>query len=347
MCDCLPSSPLPFSIVKLQKLRQQSYSTVNFSSVNRSGRLKLTSIKASKNTGEVGFKEKGQEEEEKNFELESSRIQKDKETKVGSLGFDILELKDGEKDGKEEQDLVAVEKERNKIRNGRRGKQVIRRSSILAKQVISIQSALSLGFVSQIWVDTKSWVVLVVEVRPNLLSGESERFLLEDVSQVGDVVLVEDENVMDTELKMIGLETLVGYRVVTPGQRDIGKVRGYSFNINSGAVELLELDSFGISIIPSSLVSTYALPVEDVLEVLSDTVVVHESAASHIQRLTKGFWDAQNVGTKIDEGEEYSDYESSVTSHQGRSTRRNSRSQKFRSKIRESEDDWELPMDYL
>lgn len=347
MCDCHPSSPLPFSIIKPQKLRQQSYSTVNFSSVNRSGRLKLTSIKASKNTGEVGFKEKGQEEEEKNFELESSRIQKDKETKVGSLGFDILELKDGEKDGKEEQDLVAVEKERNKIRNGRRGKQVIRRSSILAKQVISIQSALSLGFVSQIWVDTKSWVVLVVEVRPNLLSGESERFLLEDVSQVGDVVLVEDENVMDTELKMIGLETLVGYRVVTPGQRDIGKVRGYSFNINSGAVELLELDSFGISIIPSSLVSTYALPVDDVLEVLSDTVVVHESAASHIQRLTKGFWDAQNVGTKIDEGEEYSDYESSVTSHRGRSTRRSSRSQKFRSKIRESEDDWELPMDYL
>lgn len=347
MCDCHPSSPLPFSIIKPQKLRQQSYSTVNFSSVNRSGRLKLTSIKASKNTGEVGFKEKGQEEEEKNFELESSRIQKDKETKVGSLGFDILELKDGEKVGKEEQDLVAVEKERNKIRNGRRGKQVIRRSSILAKQVISIQSALSLGFVSQIWVDTKSWVVLVVEVRPNLLSGESERFLLEDVSQVGDVVLVEDENVMDTELKMIGLETLVGYRVVTPGQRDIGKVRGYSFNINSGAVELLELDSFGISIIPSSLVSTYALPVDDVLEVLSDTVVVHESAASHIQRLTKGFWDAQNVGTKIDEGEEYSDYESSVTSHRGRSTRRSSRSQKFRSKIRESEDDWELPMDYL
>ncbi|XP_011018994.1 PREDICTED: uncharacterized protein LOC105121850 isoform X2 [Populus euphratica] len=287
MCDCLPSSPLPFSIITPQKLRQQSYSTVNFSSVNRSGRLKFTSIKASKNTGEVGFKEKVQEEEEKNFELESSRIQKDKETEVGSLGFDILELKDGEKDGKQEQDLVAVEKERNKIRNGRRGKQVIRRSSILAKQVISIRSALSLGFVSQIWVDTKSWVVLVVEVRPNLLSGESESFLLEDVSQVGDVVLVEDENVMDTELKMIGLETLVGYRVVTPAQRDIGKVRGYSFNINSGAVELLELDSFGISIIPSSLVSTYALPVEDVLEILSDTVVVHESAASHIQRLTK------------------------------------------------------------
>ncbi|KAJ6362770.1 hypothetical protein OIU78_003043, partial [Salix suchowensis] len=162
MGDCLPSSPLPFSIIKPQKLRQQPYSTVNFSSVNRSGRLKFTTTKASKNTGELGFKEKGQEEEEKNFELESSRIHIEKETKVGSLGFDILELKDGGKDGKEEKDLIAVEegseveKERNKLRNGRRGKQVIKRSSILAKQVISIQSALSLGFVSQIWVDTKS-----------------------------------------------------------------------------------------------------------------------------------------------------------------------------------------------
>lgn len=34
-------------------------------------------------------------------------------------------------------------------------------------------------------------------------------------------------------------------------------------------------------------VSTYALLVEDVLEVISDVVVVHEDAASRIQRLTK------------------------------------------------------------
>lgn len=33
--------------------------------------------------------------------------------------------------------------------------------------------------------------------------------------------------------------------------------------------------------------STYALLVEDVLKVVSDTVVVHEAAASRIQRLTK------------------------------------------------------------
>ncbi|KAL4287514.1 hypothetical protein AHAS_Ahas19G0193800 [Arachis hypogaea] len=54
-----------------------------------------------------------------------------------------------------------------------------------------------------------------------------------------------------------------------------------------GAVEELELDSFGLSIMPSSLVSTYSLLVEDVLEVVSDAVVVRKAATSHIQRLSK------------------------------------------------------------
>lgn len=36
------------------------------------------------------------------------------------------------------------------------GRQILRRSSLLAKQVISMQSACSMGFVSQLWVDTTS-----------------------------------------------------------------------------------------------------------------------------------------------------------------------------------------------
>ncbi|KAK7847295.1 hypothetical protein CFP56_006733 [Quercus suber] len=165
--------------------------------------------------------------------------------------------------------------------------------------------------------------------------------------QVGDVVLIQDESVMENEFKMVGLETLVGYKVVTPARRNIGKVRGYSFNINSGAIESLELDSFGISIIPSSLVSTYALFVEDVLEVIPDAVVVHEAAASRIQRLTKGFLGTQNVGTSVDELGEYPDFERPARSEYGQSVRRSYGSQRFQPKNRETEDDWELPKDYL
>lgn len=246
----------------------------------------------------------------------------------------------------EEEELVQIE-DGNRVDSKRRGKELMRRSNLVAKQVISIQSARSLGFVTQLWVDTTSWLVLVVEVRPALLSGESERFLLQDISKVGDFVLVEDDSVMESDFKMVGLDTLVGYRVLTPGRRNIGKVRGYTFNVNSGAVESLELDSFGLSIIPSSLVSTYALLVEDVLQVLADTVIVHEAAASRMQRLTKGLWDADDVRTSMDERGDYFDEEEPVRFKNKRSKRRSSGGKSSRSKSREEDEDLELPMDYL
>ncbi|XP_059296446.1 uncharacterized protein LOC132049596 isoform X1 [Lycium ferocissimum] len=229
----------------------------------------------------------------------------------------------------------------------RRKKQMMKRSNMIAKQVISIQSALSLGFVSQLWVDINSWMVFSVEVRPNLLSGEVEQFLLENVKQVGDVVLVEDESVMENEIKLVGLQTLVGYNVVTPRQRNIGKVRGYTFNISSGAVESLELDCLGISIIPSSLVSTYCLFVEDVVDVLSDTIVVHEAAASRLQRLTKGFWDAQKMTYSADEMQDYRNLRNTRAKPEYSRSRKKSSAKKLRKKIKELADDWELPMDFF
>ncbi|KAK1563825.1 hypothetical protein Q3G72_033427 [Acer saccharum] len=333
ICECTSSIPLypPVSISKIGTLSQKWRK--NSSSV-RNGKSRLVrscykpSTSSSRNQDmfeELKFKGE--------LDVDSKPVEL-KEEKKSEVGFE------------EKEDEIETGLDLEKVRL-RRGRQNMKRTNMLAKQVISIQSAVSLGFVSQLWVDTASWVVLVVEVKPNLFSGEAERFLLEDVSQVGDVVLVEDESVMENDFKMVGLDSLVGYRVVTPGRRNIGKVRGYTFNINSGAVESLELDSFGISIIPSSLVSTYALLVEDVLEVISDTVVVHEAAALRIQRLTKGLWDNQNARTSIDELEEYSDAERPDKFDTGQSKRRSFGRQKFHPKTRETEDEWELPMDYL
>lgn len=270
---------------------------------------------------------------------------RDDERKGSSTSFDFLELK--RELEKEDEELVPVEGSNDGgLRVGRGGKrQLMKRSSLLAKQVISISTARSLGFVSQLWVDTSSWMVVLVETRPNLLSGDTEKFLLEDVCQVGDVVLVQDESVMENDQKMIGLDTLVGYNVITSGQRNIGKVRGYTFNINSGTVESLEFDSFGVSIIPSTLVSTYCLFVEDVLEVTSDAIMVHEGAASRVQRVTKGIWDTYKVDKPGDDIDDYYDFRRrSVQSFQSRG--RSSRRDRFSRKTRVEDDDWELPMDY-
>ncbi|KAM6556163.1 hypothetical protein CsatB_003182 [Cannabis sativa] len=361
MCDCLPSSPISLSLSNIRELPLLSRPIAilkPFHPLNPWKKLfnasrndvslfcipsvePITKKKVLGSDNNHGITRDGDEEDY--FDFETGRTQ---EKQISS---EFLDLTGGVADEKEigkgkvklEDGNGEVEEKLSRVSGTfgiKNGRQVIRRSNLLAKQVISIRNALALGFVSQLWVDTTSWNVLFVEVRPSLLSGESERFLLEDVRQVGDVVLVEDETVIENEFKMVGLETLVGYKVVTPGRRNIGKVRGYTFNINSGAIESLELDSYGISIIPSSLVSTYALLVEDVLEVLSDAVVVHEAAASRIHRLTKGFLDSHNAGSSMDILlDEYSDFERPL---------RDTKS-KFRKLNKEMEDDWELPMDYL
>lgn len=111
-----------------------------------------------------------------------------------------------------ESDLIRLVGGDNDTISSKGFKQTTTRSNLVAKQVISIQSALSLGYISQLWVDTTSvrfcsifylfntihhllsfiqvcifcdqWLVLVIDIKPSLLSGESERFLLKDIVRV-------------------------------------------------------------------------------------------------------------------------------------------------------------------
>lgn len=98
------------------------------------------------------------------MELERNPLEEDGNDDKGSgksedelLEDDLIRVQgDGERDdGVDLRKDDKVEKFGGNLRL-RKGKQVIRRSNLLAKQVISIQSALSLGFVSQLWVDTTS-----------------------------------------------------------------------------------------------------------------------------------------------------------------------------------------------
>ncbi|KAL0375470.1 UNVERIFIED_CONTAM: hypothetical protein Sradi_3462700 [Sesamum radiatum] len=378
MCHSLPSINFPppnslkllhqfgfaasFELSKYAKLTtpRSNKISISINSARRSDAIPFPSDKHEYEDLDFGLLEKEKIPRDQNGKKDESDMGEaatrngvDQEAQDFSSIGEIFKFKGAQKDNKLVKDDDKLEElERHdywgsdEVAKSRR--QMMRRSNIIAKQVISIRSALSLGFISQLWVDTSSWTVIVVEVRPNLLSSDFERFLLKEIAQVGDVILVEDENVIEDDFKLVGLETLVGYTVVTPSRQSIGKVRGYTFNINSGSVETLELDSFGISIIPSSLVSTYSLFVGDVKEVLSDTVIVREAAVSRIQRLTKGFWDGQYSGISKDEFDEQLDIDGQQNHADYREKRRKSWSRrKLRPKIRKSEDDWELPMDYL
>ena len=183
MCDCIRPIPLAFSVSKNKGLGFTSCTLRQYfpnfhGSVACNVKLKFVNTRATRDTSFLGseeydfndelrFKEKGKEY----FELDS-QLNKDltiKNDRGSDLhGLDVLELKDEKSKEREErfkeEELPEVEasgkikesKQKNERLVLRTKRQLIRRSNIMAKQVISIRSALSLGFVSQIWVDTSS-----------------------------------------------------------------------------------------------------------------------------------------------------------------------------------------------
>lgn len=143
MSECISSISLSNSVpvTKIRTLSGSKWRPKNGSVRNGNLQYAMCTFKPpSKNQellDELGFKDK--------FSVNSAE----------ENSREIAEVKEEKRE--EEKDGSDGSSEKVKLR---RGRQVMRRSNLLAKQVISIQSAMSLGFVSQLWVDTTSVSVI-------------------------------------------------------------------------------------------------------------------------------------------------------------------------------------------
>lgn len=165
-----PNYHIPFSPKLSKTITNKTVSSALSSSSN--GRSRPSNSRGYSFYDELEFEDR----KAKNFGLERNPLELDEvslnETETGSIPFvdkgngksendlgdeDLIRIQsdsDGD-DGVDFKKEDQVEKFGGELRL-RKGKQVIRRSNLLAKQVISIRSALSLGFISQLWVDTNS-----------------------------------------------------------------------------------------------------------------------------------------------------------------------------------------------
>ena len=150
MCNCVPWIRLPFSIIKLgnSTLNNSQIPGTHFPIIRNNDRLRLFDCRRkatpSRRSGSEGegygdleFEDKGDNELELRRRRSDASLEK----------ISDEELKGEKGSGKNGDELVKMESRR---------RQMMKRSNMVAKQVISIQSAQSLGFVSQLWVDTSS-----------------------------------------------------------------------------------------------------------------------------------------------------------------------------------------------
>ncbi|AFZ33781.1 PRC-barrel domain protein [Stanieria cyanosphaera PCC 7437] len=187
------------------------------------------------------------------------------------------------------------------------------RSEFLNTQVIARNSGKRLGVVKEILVDIDRREIVALGLRDNFLSvsGIPKYMYLESIRQTGDVILVEDENVIE-DIEIEAYTKLISCEVITEAGEPLGKVRDFQFNIEDGKIYSIIIASLGIPQIPEQIISTYELSIEEVVSSGPNRLIVFEGAEEKITQITVGLLERLGIGRPPWEREEESYYPPTV-----------------------------------
>ncbi|HIK44391.1 MAG TPA: PRC-barrel domain-containing protein [Leptolyngbyaceae cyanobacterium M65_K2018_010] len=175
------------------------------------------------------------------------------------------------------------------------------RSDFLGTQVITRNSGQRLGVVSQVWVDVDQREVVAIGLRENILSGlvsSTQQIMpLSTIRQIGDVILVDDETALDSEVNVAPYSTLVNCEVITETGEPLGRVRGFKFDVTNGRLETIVIASLGLPQIPDQVISTYELSIEEVVSSGPDRLIVFEGAEEKLVQLSVGLLERLGIGS--------------------------------------------------
>jgi sporulation protein YlmC with PRC-barrel domain len=169
------------------------------------------------------------------------------------------------------------------------------RADFLGTLVVTRDTGKKLGVISQLWVDIDQQEVVAISLKPSLFYGTPQPMLLSSIRQIGDVILVDDEDViedMDVEI----YNSLINCEVITETGDLLGKVRGYKFDVDTGRLTSIVIASLGVPLIPDQVVSTYELPIEEIISSGPDRLIVIEGAEQRLVQLSVGFMERLGLG---------------------------------------------------
>ena len=178
------------------------------------------------------------------------------------------------------------------------------RSEFINTQVIARNSGKRLGVVKEVLVDIDRREVVALGLRDNLLSvsGIPKYMYLDSIRQTGDVILVEDENVIE-DIEIEVYSKLINCEVITEAGEPLGKVRDFQFDAENGAVNSIVIASLGIPQIPEQFISTYELSIEEVVSSGPDRLIVFEGSEERIEQISVGLLERLGIGRPVWERE--------------------------------------------
>ncbi len=188
------------------------------------------------------------------------------------------------------------------------------RSDILNTQVVTIDTAKRLGVVKELLVDIDRREVVALGLRDNLLAlaGMPRYMLLSSIRRVGDTILVDDEDVIE-DVDVEVYSTLINSEVITETGELLGRVRDFKFNIEDAKVSSLIIASIGLPQIPDQVISTYELPIDEIVSSGPNRLIVFEGAEERLVQLTVGVLERLGIGRPPWEREDEETYYTPVT----------------------------------
>ncbi|MDF0554866.1 PRC-barrel domain-containing protein [Kamptonema sp. UHCC 0994] len=176
--------------------------------------------------------------------------------------------------------------------------QIRQRSDLLGTQVITRDRGKRLGVVSQLWVDIDRREVVAIGLRENILAiaGMPKFMFLTNVREIGDVILVEDENAIEDDVDVEAYSSLINSEVITETGELLGRVRSFRFDGETGKLVSLIIASLGIPQIPEQILSTYELPIEEIVSSGPNRLIVFEGSEERLRQLTVGILERIGLG---------------------------------------------------
>ena len=186
------------------------------------------------------------------------------------------------------------------------------RSELMGTQVITRDTGRRLGVVGEVVVDIDRREVVALGLRDNpltrFLPGLPRWMPLQSIRQVGDVILVDSADSLAEGFNPDRYSRVINCQVISEAGEQLGRVLGFSFDIETGELTTLVLGAVGVPLLGEGVLSTWELTVEEIVSSGPDRIIVYEGAEEKLKQLGTGLLEKLGVGGPSWEQEERERY---------------------------------------
>ncbi len=178
----------------------------------------------------------------------------------------------------------------------------------MGTQVITRDTGRRLGVVGEVVVDIDRREVIALGLRDNpltrFLPGLPRWMPLDRIRQVGDVILVDSADSLAEGFNPERYSKVINCQVITESGEQLGRVLGFSFDIETGELTTLVIGALGVPLLGEGVLSTWEMPVGEVVSSGPDRIIVYEGAEEKLKQLGTGLLEKLGIGGASWEQEE-------------------------------------------